>query len=298
MTENKYVIAVDGGGTKTDLALAYGSGAVVGSVRLGASNPNDVGMEKSLEVLSGGINALLSDRGLFPADISAVFAGLSGGITGGNAPVIKKALEGVLPKAAVAVTSDASNCISSGIGHADGCCLISGTGSSAFARKNGELYQCGGWGYLIDDAGSGFAIGKEALNAYLRESDGRGEKTLITSLVDERLGCPLRKKLDLVYRGGKTAVASFAPLVFEAFDAGDGIAAEIVKRAASELALMVRALSVYYDSDYTVVLCGGILDSHRVLRDLMIPEVPKEAKLIYPEHPPIYGAVAEACALL
>lgn len=78
--------------------------------------------------------------------------------------------------------SDAFNIMNAGLLHGDGCCLISGTGSSCFVRR-GDIYtQIGGWEYLIDKQGSGFDIGHDCIGAVLKAHDGRGQKTLLSDL--------------------------------------------------------------------------------------------------------------------
>ena len=68
---------------------------------------------------------------------------------------------------------DAVNLISGTLGHQDGCCIIGGTGSSLYARIGGKIIHLGGWGYLIDTGGSGYAIGRDALLDAFRCCDGR-----------------------------------------------------------------------------------------------------------------------------
>ena len=75
----------------------------------------------------------------------------------------------------VEVKSDAFNALNGEIGLSDGIAMISGTGSSAFTRQGGVVAQVGGWGHLIDDAGSGYALGRACLAAAYRALDGRGE---------------------------------------------------------------------------------------------------------------------------
>ena len=70
-----------------------------------------------------------------------------------------------------------------------GVILIAGTGSVCFARnQQGQIWRTGGWGHLIGDEGSAYAVSAAMLRAVLMECDGRGEKTLLTPLVMEKLG--------------------------------------------------------------------------------------------------------------
>ena len=67
-----------------------------------------------------------------------------------------------------------------------GCILIAGTGSICTGiTEDGKTARAGGWGHLIDDVGSGYALGRDALTAVVRAQDGRGAKTVLTDLVQK-----------------------------------------------------------------------------------------------------------------
>ncbi|MDP1051582.1 hypothetical protein Q6251_31555, partial [Klebsiella quasipneumoniae] len=81
------------------------------------------------------------------------------------------------------------------------------------------------WGYLIDDAGSGYWLGQQALQAVARAADGRAPATALTRAVLDALS--LSEPLDLVpwlYQPGAPRtrdVAALAPLVLAHAEAGD-----------------------------------------------------------------------------
>ena len=59
--------------------------------------------------------------------------------------------------------------------------LIAGTGSIAYGRDaEGRAARAGGWGYVLGDEGSGYWLGRQALRAVVRSSDGRGPATALT----------------------------------------------------------------------------------------------------------------------
>ena len=126
-------------------------------------------------------------------------------------------------------------------GHAQ-CARRAGTycrGAIRLRRQHRNLQQRGGgWGYVLGDEGGGFWIGRMALNAVVREFDGRGPDTALTDLVlaDMRLASPT-ELIHVVYGGGlhRNAIAAVAPIVQRAADGGDAVAADIISRAAMEL---------------------------------------------------------------
>ena len=85
------------------------------------------------------------------------------------------------------------NALNSNIGYKNGMVLIAGTGSVVFVRNNEKIVQIGGWGYLLDGAGSGYDLGCRGFCAVLRDYDGRGPNTLLSNMYNERLGGPAYK---------------------------------------------------------------------------------------------------------
>lgn len=144
-----------------------------------------------------------------------------------------------LGKVPVRIVTDAEAALCGALGEAAGIVLISGTGSVCFGRDRcGRRHQAGGEGHLLGDEGSGYAIGREILRAVLREMDGRGEKTALTALVEERAGLHSRTEiLDHIYGAGngKKRTAAFAPLLTEALRLKDPAAEAVRDRAVHAL---------------------------------------------------------------
>jgi N-acetylglucosamine kinase-like BadF-type ATPase len=120
-----------------------------------------------------------------------------------------------------------------------GVSLISGTGVACLAvPDDGEPRIIGGHGYLLGDEGGGFWIGRRGLGAVLRAGEGRGSATDLTDSARRRFGeleglhVRLHDSVRPVHE-----IASFAPDVLEAAEAGDEVAGALLDRAADELAL-------------------------------------------------------------
>ena len=98
-----------------------------------------------------------------------------------------------------------------------------GTGAIAFGRAWTARRRAGGWGPLLGDEGSGYAIARQASPPSSAELDGRGPKTAIRTLLfeSERIHT-LEELLAKVYRseGGAGDVAAYFPLVLQAAKAG------------------------------------------------------------------------------
>ena len=180
----KYYLGIDGGGTKTAFLLEDEQGREIGALTLGSTNPNDVGMDTCLSRLREGILAVTA--GLSLAEV-AVFAGIAGGgVSGNNAVHIKKSLDGY-GFGVVGNGSDAESLVELALHGGDGVALIAGTGTVAFAQNGGVLHRVSGWGYLLDGGGSAYDLARDALSASLRHIDGRGEPTVLTEMLQEKL---------------------------------------------------------------------------------------------------------------
>lgn len=265
-TNARLYLGIDGGGTKTEFVLADGEGKTLRRTVLGASNPNDVGLSAMQEVLRQGI---MEVSGEYAPESISVFAGIAGGTTSDVAKKIHDFLSR-FGFAEVKNGSDAQNAISAGLGTRDGVAVIMGTGSVAFAQQNGTLHRIGGYGYLLGDAGSGYALGRDAILAALQMEDGSGEWTALHGLVLQKCGGErVLPALGEFYRGGKTYIAGYAPLLFDAVRGGDTIAKEIVQRQMREIAkLIMGGAKCLKSHTVSVVICGGLATAHR---DVILP---------------------------
>jgi N-acetylglucosamine kinase-like BadF-type ATPase len=165
----------------------------------------------------------------------------------------------------VEVSHDAPLLLAAGTPDGWGVAMVAGTGSIAFARApDGRTSRAGGWGYLLGDEGSGYALGMAALQALARAADGRGPETRLSKLLLDRLKLTRPDELiATIYQNrlDRPAIAALAPLVIEAADAGDDIAAAIVRNGAQQLALAAAASArqLGLPSPLPVALAGGLL---------------------------------------
>lgn len=268
MTHITHYLGIDGGGTKTEFAIADARGNILSRLTLGPSNPNDVGLEACLAVIDEGIRAISAD--IKPENIS-LFAGLAGGISGNNRRLIAQYLS-TYSFGKYDNGSDAQNAVSACLGNEDGIAVIMGTGAIAFAQKQGVQYRVGGYGYLLGDEGSGFALGRDAIRAALEHEAGYGMPTLLTEAVLGKCATPtVLDALASFYAGGKRLIASYAPLVFDAAQQPDAVATEILRRNMAAIAeLIVAAIKVAgLECPAQAVLCGGITHHKYIILPLI-----------------------------
>lgn len=290
-TSVKYLLAIDGGGTKTEFLLTDCDRNEISRVLLGASNPVDIGIEETKKILEKGIREVCGDVNLREV---AVFAGLSGGITGDNKALIKEFLS-QFNFSYYDNGSDTENALEIALSDENGVAVIMGTGIIAFAQKDGTRHRIGGWGYHIDKGGSGYNFGSDALDSALKCIDGRDGSPLIKELVEKRLGKPIPESIGDIYKGGKSAVASFAPCVFEAYDNGDKYAEEIVDFNIKEVCRVILAGCKYFgDGNGKVVICGGLGKRKDIFEPFFKKHLGKDINVTFTNEPVVNGALSLA----
>lgn len=160
---------------------------------------------------------------------------------------------------------------------ADGLALVAGTGAVAAritARACAATADGNGW--LLGDDGSGFWIGRSAVQAALRMADGRGGPTMLAESVARTLlqsgtlpgtrpGSWSEKEREayrmwlvpVVMAEPPVRLARLAPLVVDAAGRGDAVAGAILEEAAWLLTATVRALDPRPGE--RLVVTGGLL---------------------------------------
>lgn len=287
------LIGIDGGGTKTEFLACDETGTPLIRFRKGPGNPIDIGMEKCIAVLEGGIR---ESKEAFPdAVIRSVYAGLAGGISGNNRQVIYTRLKELLPaETLVGNSTDAMNQMLFECPGRDAGAIIAGTGSVGISKKAEELKLFGGYGYLLDRGGSGYDYGRDALYHALCDADGRREKTLIRQLLEEELG-DIRKRIPEIYAKGKPYIASFAPVVFEAYKQGDAVAGEIIRANTKELANLFNSIAAHQAKKVCeVVLAGSVFQSFEMIKKYLYDYLEGEFRFILSDVAPVYGTVMQA----
>ncbi len=292
------LIGIDGGGTKTALCLTKADGTVLNTVTGLGSNPADLGIPEAQLRLEAQLRQLLEPYAGLETPLTSMYAGIAGSANTETSKALHEFFVKLLPNTQfVDNGSDAFNALYGESDTGDGIALISGTGSSSFVLSEGEFHQVGGWGYLVDDAGSGFRVGADALRAAYRAYDGRGEKTMLMNMCLEKLETSFREAIPKIYAGGKRYIASFAYLAFEAFLNGDPIATDIIQNAANALRDHLTACLVWVKKRPAVCVVSGGLINNDVFFNMVQDALGEDRNNIIMQRPtvaPVYGALAKA----
>lgn len=291
----RYFLGIDGGGTKCDYLLVDAGGHVLKTHQGGAANPLSVGPRAAFENMKSGITNACEG---YPYGQISVYAGLAAGSDAQVKSMVVQFL-GEFGFACCDCGSDAQNSIAAGLKGEDGVAVIMGTGSTAFSSLNGVSKRYGGYGHLVADHGSGFTYGRAVISSVLSHKDGSGRSTVMTEMLQKKMGKEPILLIPDIYEGGKQYVASFAPIVFEAYKLGDAVAIEAVEVNVKLLSNLIRAALRDFDGlskEVPVVLCGGLCAHSSIIVPIMERNLKgsRYSEIRIMTEKPVYGAVINA----
>lgn len=310
MKKRILVVGLDGGATKTAAVLTDESGATLARSVTGPSNFQIVGTEEAGKSVLKAIEDCCAAAGRQAEDLDAVVAGLTGAGRETDQKrmaetLIRIAASRNLPLKNLHIVSDAIIALEGAFRGAPGMILIAGTGSIALGKKSdGSVVRAGGWGRIIGDEGSGYAIGRAGMTAVCRHLDGRGPGTSLTAMVAATVGLSTQEEIIRhVYRKGFD-LASIAPLVFQSAGNGDAVCLAILQDAAADLVDHVGAVIRHMgigDGRARLAFAGGLLTGAGVLPAILrrrLAEQFPSVTIHEPELPPEVGAALMAAKSL
>ncbi len=297
------VLAVDGGGAKTDLALVDSTGAVRAVVRGGSGQAHYLGVEGAVELLEGLVEDARARAGL--VGLERPFATVAQVLlAGADLPEEVSAIRGGIERCnwseRLIIDNDMPALLRSGTERGWGIAVVCGNGINCLGRApDGREARFLSFGPVSGDWGGGRDLGLAALGAAVRAADGRGPPTALEQAVPEHFG--LRDPLEVaravhLEEMPVVRLRELAPVVLALCDE-DRVAAGIVARLADEViafaAAALRRLELA-GADPDVVLGGGVLRA--VSPDVVgaiargVAQVAPRARVLVARSEPIVGA--------
>jgi glucosamine kinase len=272
------ILAVDAGGTKTAACIAQVTNAatydVLGRGRAVGANPLSIGFDAAVAAISAAAAEAVANAQLSGVIVARAVVSVAGAADPAIArELVRRATNASLARQ-VTIVSDVVPILVAGCDNV-GVALIAGTGSVAYGRaEDGRLARCGGWGYLLGDDGSGFAIGRAAFRLALDdlETGRRGQQAITTLLLDEFRLRTTNELISAIYTNPnpRAVIASLARHVGQAAELGDAAAHAILDVAARDLARLAQRTAELLRLDLRKVplaVAGGVLIGSAVLRE-------------------------------
>lgn len=276
---HNYIIAVDGGATKTTLSLRDLDGNIYFEKTSTGSNYQTIGAEKVEKVLASLLQEAYNHTKLQNITLGA-FA-MSGIDSTYDLECVKRIISQCISNSPLVfhrtlIENDVEMTLL-GLTHQNEAraLVLSGTGSIALATDGkGKIARVGGWGHRVGDEGSGYWIGRQILKHIFRLEDGRSEKsTILKDLVYELLQLKTIEELSQwLYHPTYTnaQIASLAQVLPKAISLGDEAAIQIARQSAYELSTMTVTVlkKIQTNNNHMVFLNGGIFKNHPVILNL------------------------------
>ncbi|QHQ59743.1 N-acetylglucosamine kinase [Anaerocolumna sedimenticola] len=263
--EKKYIIGVDGGGTKTDYLIFTTAGECVDNLRVGS---------RSHEVLEGGfteveekiledIKYLLTKNSINISEVSAAAFGLAGIDT----PAQLSKIKGILNKTGLnyVVSNDSLLGIKAGCPSGVGICSINGTGTvAAGINESGDILQVGGIGMATGDSAGGHYIASLAVRAVYDYYFRCGSRTILTEKIMKFF--EIQDPIELLnaisdkFYSNREMDKTIVTYLFDAANESDAVAVDIVKELANQLAKSVSGciLGLDFKGSPEIVLAGSV----------------------------------------
>lgn len=290
-----FIAGIDGGGTHTRIEVRDMDNHLVRRGEFGPFNINSIG-EAAYRILLREVFAWCGGM--------ADCARLCVGAAGISNPKVKEILDEELKNAGFTGTwylcGDQEIALR-GAMDGPGVAVISGTGSICFGKNaEGRTARSGGFGHIIDDGGSGYALGRDVLSSAARSADGRAKAEDILREVCHRLEGGPEKIVPFVYSPGtdKSAIAKFSHIALSLAEQGDPEAVEILNRGAGELYALVAAVQKNLGiPGCQIALLGGLIAADNPYRRIVAEKLGALGTVIAPAHNALWGAAQMAFEL-
>jgi N-acetylglucosamine kinase-like BadF-type ATPase len=273
-------LAIDGGNSKTDVALVAADGTMLALVR-GPGMPIRLG-DETVAVIDDLVRSAAAMAGLTAT--GPVAAHLVACVANVDLPVEERQLEVMLAEKGWAqdtlVANDTHAVLRAGLDDVPaagaprhwGVGVTCGTGINGVGvAPDGRTAGFLALGMISGDWGGGAGIGLEAQWNAVRAADGRGPQTALRHAVPAHFGLAEPFEVAEALHLGTLSwdrIAELPPVVLAAADTGDAVAAGIVRRLAEEIFLLVKSAVTRLDlgeSPVPVVLGGGVIASGNAL---------------------------------
>lgn len=290
----KVIIAVDAGGTKTEVALINESKEITYTITVGSGSPAVVG-NKALETIKEGIKSVYETIKP-PYKLRAIGMGISGLGVIGNTDEFRLEIEKIYNVPTI-VENDATIALYSVITdlHDKGILVLSGTGSAIVAINGNEQVLVGGYGHMLTEAGSAYATVRDLINQSIKRFEfDQSVSPLTQKFFDLIKISSVHDFRSFVYSRTKNEIASYAKFIVEEANKGDLEAIELLKKAGRDLAYDVtqahKALNI--NEEIVIGFQGGFINNSKISQDELLKSL-KESNIIFNyvqgDVDPIYG---------
>ena len=293
----RYVVGVDGGASKTIAFFGDDGGTVQGRGEAGSSNYHNIGVLAAQRAIKKAIVEAQRRVGLMGKRPEVAVVALAGIDSTKDKLVAQRLVRKARIARASLVVHDSIAALEAATRGRPGIIVISGTGCvAAGINSKGEYIRVSGWGYLFDDEGSGYDIGRRALRAAFRAFDGRGPSTKLVNMLKKKFRVrTLDDAIIKIYADGMTVheVARLAPVVAK-MASRDKVCRQILNDAGFALAEMACTVANRLRMTHipvTVAIVGGAFKAGHYLTKPFAERIKKDCPLAHIVRPKVEPAL-------
>jgi N-acetylglucosamine kinase-like BadF-type ATPase len=295
----RYLIGIDGGGTKTRMICVDRSGNLVAEALTRGTYYRQDSIATVIDRLQTGLCELTS--GIDPGEAAICF-GMPG--YGEWSSLDKSSVAEIAAFFAplpIYFVNDAVIGWAGAFALDSGVSLVAGTGSIAYGRDlQGREARCGGWSEYFSDEGSGYWLGKRALELFSKQSDGRVPRGRLYE--EMRQHFRVEQDYDIIsivereIATSREKTAALQLVLLKAAKDGDESARFLYAEAVRELARILSSVASQLDfpDGHVPVSCtGGLSQIQDFVLEPLIKNITTQmdADFFAPRFSPCAGAV-------
>lgn len=297
--QERYVLGIDQGGTKTAAAVMRGDGFIVGQAVVRGAYFPDEGVEPAVAAIQESVEGALKSAAVDREDIELTVAGIGGVDWPGDDVLVKGALQERLSLGEIFVCNDAVIAFYSGTLRSHGAVINAGTGmNGALIDREGRQFVYGD--YMEEKAQGGSALARRAARKVFDGELGLCPPTKLTQLF---LGQGEVSTVDALLKRYMTEetfrkeLRFLVPQILMVAESGDAVACGLITEFAEEIVDYIEAgfrKMKMNPEEEEIVLAGSVFKgTENPLTKQVVKRVGERlagAKVMQAHYEPVVGA--------
>ena len=290
-----FYIGIDSGGTKCELLITDTGRKTLFSDSYKGVHFSLTGSKEYAEIITRFILHSLKTVKLNIKNCHGIGIGAAGAREDKDRSELTKYFRRILKYENIVITTDAMTALYGAFEGKEGIILISGTGSVLYGYVNGKITRVGGWGRIIGDEGSGYWIGKRALNLVMKEYDRKVKaRSILSKELEKKFGISNKNINEKIFQRG-FEIQKIAPVVIQSAEKNCSLGKQIVNEAVEGLTEHIHTFIgiTRRKKETGIAFIGSIIENKNILSDKLRSEIKKLKiiKVTVKKYSPAYGAV-------
>ena len=281
----EYILGVDGGAFKTLVRIADLSGKPLIETKAGSSNYKSIGPKLAKDNINKAILEAINKLNNSNVTFRSACFGMAGNNTTRDKDnfkdiILNNEIKCYFNPSKTFIYNDTRIGLAAGSDNKNGIIIICGAGSNCFGiNEHGKEAKANGWDYILSDEGSGYEIGRKALRAVMKAYDGRGDATLLTKTILNKLRLRnIPEFIEWAYGTGnrKDKIAALAKVVCDSAEKSDAVSIRILEEEVREVMDSIKVVAKKLeltDKDFDLVFVGSLFKCEKYFKNILIKKL-------------------------